>query len=288
MPISKNSIVWFLKLVRYPNLLIMAATQMLCAVWLTDFDVEVWNKTGLWLTILATLFIGAGGYIINDIFDMAADAINKPHKIFINQQNKNTAALAYYGLSVAGILLGLLAHWQVAVVCVAMVALLYMYSYVLKRTIIWGNLAVAIMSAATLLVVYPTVPQIHIGLLMVYASFAFFTTMVREAAKDIEDMEGDHSAGYTTLATHKGEYIAKKVVILEAILLLLCILSFAVWCLVHLKIWAFFYLIILTALPTVGLMLLLYWAKEKQHYTQASLVSKLIMLSGIISMYFIL
>lgn len=287
MSISTAKIVQFLKLVRYPNLLIMGATQVLCAVWLPLGDYSLQN-IGLWLTVLATLCIGAGGYIINDIFDMNADVVNKPNKVFITPENKNTFGLVYYGLSVAGILLGLLAHWLVGLLCLAMVVLLYFYSYKHKKTVFWGNLSVAIMSAVVLLIIIPVVPNIHKGLVIVYAAFAFFTTLVREAAKDIEDMDGDQSAGYLTLPVAKGSSVAKKLVLAETVLLLSCILGYAVWCLIHLKIWAFFYLIILTALPTIGLLLLVHWAKEKEHYTQASLLSKLIMLSGILSMYLIL
>ncbi len=289
MSFSTAKIVQFLKLVRYPNLLIMAVTQILCAIWLLPLgDGGDLQNIELWLTVVATLCIGAGGYIINDIFDMDADVVNKPQKVFITPKNKNRFGLIYYGLSVVGIILGLLAHWLVALVCLAMVVLLYFYSYKHKKTIFWGNLSVAIMSAAVLLVIIPIVPHIRTNLVIVYAAFAFFTTLVREATKDIEDMEGDRSAGYITLPVAKGSAVAKKLVLAETVLLLSCILGYAVWCLIHLKIWAFFYLVILTALPTIGLLLLVYWAKEKQHYTQASMLSKLIMLSGIISMYFIL
>ncbi len=289
MLLSTAKIVQFLKLVRYPNLLIMAATQILCAVWLLPLGVDGnLQNIELWLTITATLCIGAGGYIINDIFDMEADAINKPHKVFINQNNKNRLGLIYYGVSVAGIILGLLAHWIVALICLVMVVLLYFYSFKHKKIVFWGNLSVAIMSAAVLLVIVPVLPNIRTDLVLVYAAFAFFTTLMREATKDIEDVEGDRGANYITLPVAKGVAVAQKVVLAETVLLLLGILGFAAWCLIHLKIWAFFYLIILTAIPTVGLLLLVYWAKEKEHYGQASLLSKLIMLSGIISMYFIL
>lgn len=289
MSFSTAKIIQFLKLVRYPNLLIMAATQIMCALWLLPLgDSGNLLNAELWLTIAATLCIGAGGYIINDIFDMEADVVNKPQKVFITTENKNRLGQAYYGLSVAGVILGLLAHWIVALICLSMVILLYFYSYKHKKIVFWGNLSVAIMSAAVLLVIIPVVPDIRINLVVIYAAFAFFTTLVREATKDIEDVEGDRGAGYITLPVAEGIAIAKKVVLAETILLLLCILSYSAWCLIHLKIWAFFYLVILTALPTIGLLLLVYWAKEKQHYSQASMLSKLIMLSGIISMYFIL
>lgn len=288
MPNATNKIVPFLKLVRYPNLLIMAATQLLCAVWLTYHDAVVWYNGNFWFTLAATILIAAGGYIINDIFDFDADSINKPDKVIITTQNKQQMALAYYGISVLGILCGLAASVVIGLVCAAMVALLYRYSYKLKKTIFTGNIAVAVMSAMVLLILLLVFEKIEAFAVWIYAAFAFFTTLVREIAKDIEDLDGDKKANYPTLPVVKGKNVAKKIAVIETALLLLCIIAFAVWCIISLRVYAFFYLIIMTALPTIGLGLLLYWGQEKEHFSQASLLSKLIMISGIISMYFIL
>lgn len=266
----------------------MAVTQLLCALWLTPIETKVLSSLQLWLIILATLFIAAAGYIINDIFDLEADKVNKPEKAFINEENKSKYGLAYYGLSVLGILLGLAASVYIGLVCVAMVLLLYYYSYKLKKIVFWGNFSIAFMSATVLLIMQLAFPTIEAIALWVYALFAFFTTLVRELAKDIEDTKGDQTANYKTLPIAYGIRVAKNVVTIEAVLLLFCEIAFAVWCIINFKFFAFYYLIIMVVIPTVGLTLLLYWAKEKKHYSQASLTSKLIMLSGIISMYFIL
>lgn len=288
MPSRSIKIANFIKLVRYQNLLIMLATQILCAVWLTPSETVVWANISFWFAVLATLCIAAGGYIINDIFDFKADTINKPNKVIITVENKSNYGLAYYGVSVLGILFGLAASMYVGLVCAAMAILLYYYSYKLKKIVLWGNVSIAIMSAAVLLILLVIFPTIETFAIWIYAAFAFFTTLVREIAKDIEDIEGDKKANYLTLPITKGKVFAKKTAVALAVLLLVCILAFAIWCLVHFRIMAFYYLILFTALPTIGLALLLYWAKEKRHYSQASLLSKLIMLSGIISMYFIL
>ncbi len=288
MPSQSIKISAFIKVVRYPNLLIMAATQLLSAAWLTPDDAIVWQNISLWFALLATLCIAAGGYIINDIFDFEADTINKPDKVIITALNKSNFGLAYYGISVLGILFGLASSLYVGLICFVMVALLYFYSYKLKKTVLLGNIAIAVMSAVVLLVLLFIFPEIEIFAIWVYAAFAFFTTLVREIAKDIEDVEGDKKANYPTLPVVKGTSFAQKMAVAQAVLLLMCMLVFAIWCLLNIRLWAFYYLVIFTILPTVGLVLLLYWAKEKKHYSQASLLSKLIMLSGIISMYFIL
>jgi 4-hydroxybenzoate polyprenyltransferase len=288
MPSQSIKISAFIKVIRYPNLLIMAATQLLSAAWLTPDDAIVWENISLWFALLATLCIAAGGYIINDIFDFEADTVNKPDKVIISSQNKSNFGLAYYGISVLGILFGLASSLYVGLICFVMVALLYFYSYKLKKTVLLGNIAVAVMSATVLLILLFIFPEIETVAIWVYAAFAFFTTLVREITKDIEDVEGDKQANYPTLPVVKGTSFAKKIAVVQAILLLMCMLVFAIWCLLNLRLLAFYYLVIFTIIPTVGLVLLLYWAKEKKHYSQASLLSKLIMLLGIISMYFIL
>ena len=53
---------------------------------------------------LATLFIAAAGYIINDIQDVAIDRINKPNKTFIPAPFSQNSAFNYYlVLNISGV-----------------------------------------------------------------------------------------------------------------------------------------------------------------------------------------
>lgn len=282
-----STITLFFKLVRYPNLLIMAATQVFAAFCLSVEEFSPFTHAGFILTLLATLFIAAGGYIINDIFDAAADTVNKPAKTFITPANRNFFAQVYYGLSVVGVLLGLAANIVVGIICAVMAVLLYLYSYKLKKTVLLGNIAVAFMSAVTPGILIYILPNPSRSFIILYAGFAFITTLVREAVKDIEDEEGDRTAGYPTLPVVYGEAIAKKITVILAAAQVILLLVFAVWCLISLRLWAFYYLIALVAIPSVGLALLIFWAKDKDHYSQASLLCKLIMITGIASMYLV-
>lgn len=277
----------FLRLIRYPNLLIMGGTQWLCAAYLTEDPVALWKHSGFILTFFATILIGAGGYIINDIFDMEADQVNKPRKIFITPANKNLYAQVYYALNAAGVLLGLIAGWAVGLYCLAMAVLLFYYSFRLKKIMLWGNIAVAVMTASVLVIIGFAVPKVSGLYLAVYAGFAFLATIIREIIKDIEDMEGDGAVGDLTLPVLKGETGAKRTAFLFSSLLVAGEAAFAVWCLTQLKLYAFYYLALLVVIPTIGLALLIYWAQEKNHYSQASLGSKIIMVLGLLSMYFI-
>ena len=72
----------YLKLIRFPNLLIIVISQCIIQFGvLRVLEVQTsLDSLGFWLLVAATVFIAAGGYIINDIYDITADAINKPTK----------------------------------------------------------------------------------------------------------------------------------------------------------------------------------------------------------------
>mgnify|MGYP003419506498 CR=1 FL=1 len=73
----------FLKLIRYPNLLLLIFMQLLfrygflnlqgITLALTDFQFGI--------LVLSTALIAAAGYIINNIFDKETDLINNKNKL---------------------------------------------------------------------------------------------------------------------------------------------------------------------------------------------------------------
>jgi len=85
-----SRIIAFLKLIRLKNLIIVALTQLLIKFSLINPFVDnfILSSTQFYLLVLATVFITASGYIINDIYDVTTDAINKPEKIIVGK-NKN-------------------------------------------------------------------------------------------------------------------------------------------------------------------------------------------------------
>jgi 4-hydroxybenzoate polyprenyltransferase len=75
----------FLSIIRYPNLIMLALFQ--AVIWfylLEQYQVPKSVSDYIFIVhILATLFIAASGNIINDIYDLEIDQINKPHQIWI-------------------------------------------------------------------------------------------------------------------------------------------------------------------------------------------------------------
>jgi 4-hydroxybenzoate polyprenyltransferase len=119
-----------------------------------------------------------------------------------------------------------------------------------------------------------------------YAAFAFISSLIREAIKDIEDMQGDAKYGCRTMPIAWGVnatkvYIAVWLTVILALLgiLQVYVARFEWW-------WAMVYSIVFIIGPFVLIFLRLFKAKTQKDYHQLSNWTKLVMLTGILSMIF--
>ena len=108
----KSIAISYFRLLRIPNLIIVGVTQYIIYHLLisTSFTVHVisgsFNRLDLFLFILTTLCITAGGYIINDIYDIKTDKINKPLSRVINQRiSVKSGWFLYVSSTISGALL---------------------------------------------------------------------------------------------------------------------------------------------------------------------------------------
>ena len=103
----------FLKLIRFHNLSIIVLTQYLLQYLILIPAFEIIGLSPLLdhfhFSILAfsTVLIAAGGYIINDIYDIETDKINKKeNQIIGNSISSKSAFNYYYLLNFLGFLFG--------------------------------------------------------------------------------------------------------------------------------------------------------------------------------------
>jgi 4-hydroxybenzoate polyprenyltransferase len=199
----------FLQLIRWKNLLIVAMTQILVRYSLI-FDPPTHGVKHFALLVFTTLLIAAGGYIINDYFDVKIDRINKPHKVWIGKTISRRSALVVHQLfSAAGILLAFLIGWKAVLINVLSVWLLWFYASGFKKKPFIGNFVVAFLTAlviAEIALVYDPSNR----LIYMYAVFAFFINLIREIIKDMEDMKGDEAHGAKTLPILYGIHKTKE------------------------------------------------------------------------------
>ncbi|NJN35353.1 MAG: UbiA family prenyltransferase, partial [Saprospiraceae bacterium] len=151
-----NGMTPFFRLIRLPNLLIVALTQYLLQYIILVPELSrlgqppVLPRFEFFLLVFSTVLIAASGYIINDIEDIEIDRINKPeHKRIVGRVYPlNMSWLFYWTLVVLGFGISLyLALFindfvQLAIYPVA-VALLWAYSRWFKQQFLVGNLVVS-------------------------------------------------------------------------------------------------------------------------------------------------
>src|SRR6056297_1863155 len=103
----------FFKLIRWKNLILIALVQYLVKYALLLPFYESYQVTttlstlAFTLLVIATVCIAAGGYIINDIYDIETDKVNKPDKVIINKHISEKNALnLFIILNIIGVGLG--------------------------------------------------------------------------------------------------------------------------------------------------------------------------------------
>ena len=155
----------YLTLIRYKNLIFIAFVQLIIR---QTVLMPVLQKYGFeiapidlatWLLILSTMLIAAGGYVLNDYFDIKIDAINRPEKQIVNKTVSKTVAMRIYqALTGAGVVAGLAsAHFSqsytLAFIFVVVPGLLWFYSASYKRQFLTGNITISFAAALTVLIV---------------------------------------------------------------------------------------------------------------------------------------
>ncbi len=300
-------LVAFLKMVRLPNLIFIALTQILFhyAIYYPLFKdaVSINSTMEFFFLVAASVFIAAAGYIINDYFDINIDEVNKPDKMVVNKViNRRWALLWHLALSGLGLIFTALAvdvmrQWYLIIANIACVLLLWFYSTTFKRKLLIGNILISVLTSWTILVVffskfsfadaftYDGDNQVKFfRFAILYAAFAFLCTIIREAVKDVEDMHGDAKYGCTTMpivwgVTVSKVYTAVWLVILIALLLVVqvYVLQFGWWIPV-------IYCITFILVPLAVFFYKLNKAATTKDFSALSNTIKLVMLTGILSM----
>ena len=301
----------FLKLIRYKNLFMVLLTIVLTKYVVIDSFTSAISDFQFILLVISILCITAGGYIINDIFDIKADKINKPTKVYIeNTISKKNAFLAYILLSLLGLVLGIYASYikeniSYSIFFISTIILLYWYSKSLKRIAVIGNLVIAFLTALTIFIVFvfeikntntafnlvEAISNFFISIsitisIFIYIIFAFFMTFIREVIKDIEDVKGDYALQMKTLPILIGVKRTKNIALLIASLVFVFILFILKEELLQLPI-LLWYTILFIILPFTWFLYKLYNSKTKKEFHLLSNLLKIIMFFGVLSMLLI-
>ncbi|HMT75591.1 MAG TPA: geranylgeranylglycerol-phosphate geranylgeranyltransferase [Chitinophagaceae bacterium] len=296
----------FLKMIRLPNLIFMALTQVLfqfCIYQpLYKGNIPEGDLRSFILLLFASLFIAAAGYIINDYFDINIDEVNKPGKMVVDKVINRRWALAWHlMLSTTGLLLTFLAlpfaeKWYLVLANIVCVWLLWFYSVSFKKNLLIGNIVIAALTSWTILIIFFSKVNLtdafdaaHLRffrLAVMYAGFAFVISLIREAIKDMEDIAGDVKYGCRTMPIVWGINATKVYVAVWLIVLIAALLVLQVYVL-QFKWWlSVLYCLATIVAPLVLILVRLKKANTAGAFHHLSNLTKLVMLTGILSMLF--
>lgn len=275
----------FLKVIRFPNLVIIGFTQYMTAVFLVGDTSEGISRlfdTNLFLLVLSTVFIAAAGYIINDYYDVKIDFINKPKRVVVGRILKRRGVMVAHSiLNFIGISIAFYLSIWVGLISISAAFFLWWYSNQLKRLPFIGNFFIGVLTGASIFLVGVYYQQ-QVYLINTYAFFAFSITLIREIVKDMEDLKGDADFGCRTLPVLFG--IRKTKVFVYILIAAFIFIMFYLASRLGNQTLIIYFLILL--LPILHFLFLLVKADTVRHFRSISNYCKIIMLSGILSMAF--
>ena len=303
-----------LRLVRWSNLLFLAALVWLMEKWVAVpiLDKAAFGEQLPWyvlvLLIIATVLIAAGGYVINDYFDVKIDRINRPDEVIVTRSiSKPVAMQLSLWLSGIGIVCGiivaiLLRSWTLGILFILVPGLLWFYSSSYKRLFMVGNLIIALLAALTPLLVamanmailrlryetilpYISLPHDLYAWLGGFALFAFLLTWIREIIKDMQDQMGDRELECHSMPIVWGEKWT-KVFVTFLVVLTIAIIGHLWWHVLPFPTnWNSLstrYIALGIIIPMLSILWLLWAAKIPSDYKTCQQVVKLTMLLGML------
>jgi 4-hydroxybenzoate polyprenyltransferase len=310
----------FFKLIRWHNLIIVILTMVLIRYAILEpligkIEVTLYSLAGSakymtlqtpWndflILVVATVLITAGGYVINDYFDIRTDLINRAEIIVGTSIPRRQALMLHNILNITGVAAGFYVSAKTGYLWLGSIfllvsGLLYFYSATYKRQFLVGNILVALMTAMV-----PMIVVVFEGMVLYqfyavnavktpdfsfifywvagFSVFAFITTLSREIIKDIEDFEGDIAYGRNTVPVVLG-IIPSKILTIVLIIITL-IMLYAVWYFFLSDYITLVYISALVALPLVYIIYLLIKTHSRKHMHSASNLMKYVMLAGIL------
>jgi 4-hydroxybenzoate polyprenyltransferase len=233
----KSPLVNWLALVRWPN-----ALMVMGILWLVRWGITlpIAGENALPWPLYLMLSLGmaaltAAGNIYNDLQDLEADAINKPHRPLASGAiGADQARNGFYAAAAASIALSAWPAWhidQLRLLFFPAFGLLMLVKYAedFKGRPLLGNLIIAFMSGMVVLMpaFFDLLPlesvegapyrQSALQVMIAYASFSFFTTLSRELVKTLEDVPGDLQQGYRTAAVAWGTLLTRMLAVVAVV-----------------------------------------------------------------------
>ncbi|MDB2658258.1 MAG: geranylgeranylglycerol-phosphate geranylgeranyltransferase [Flavobacteriaceae bacterium] len=275
-----------LSVVRGYNILVLVIAQYLASIYIFSpkksipsvlFDLH------LLFVVFATVCVVAGGYIINNFYDIKADKINRPYKSGLDSYVKQETILSiYFFLNIIGVISGFLVSWKAALFFVVYIFSIWFYSHKLKRYPLTGLMSASLLTILPFFVIFVYFKNFS-NIIFVHAVFLFLIIMVRELIKDLENMRGAVASNYKTFPVAYGERNTK----LLSIVILFLALFTVIILLNHpaISFMKYYFYLVAVSLIIIGAVLLK--SSKKEEYTILHTTLKILLLIGVFSLVFI-
>ncbi len=275
----KSYIYPFLKLIRTGNLAIIFLSQYLINYFILQNKSQFYPFDWDFLLLsLATVFVAAAGYIINDYYDIKIDMINHPERITIGKNfTRRWAIIFHIHFNFFALIIGFFLGFKILVILIGSIFLLWLYSNQLKRMPFFGNIVVALLIVMSIFLVCVFRNSVPLNAVF-FMIFAFLINLVREVVKDMEDIKGDAKFSCRTLPIVWG---IRKTKYLLYFIIGIFIGFYLIWE-IRFNSFKFLYLDYCILVLTFGFTCLLAFADSKNNFQKLSLILKIIMVIGIV------
>jgi 4-hydroxybenzoate polyprenyltransferase len=272
-------------IIRSPNLVFIFLSQIIIyfkvivpLAILAQLHTVITNSD-IFILALSTTLIAAGGYIINDYFDVKIDEINKPSRVTVELQFKRRHIMfAHIILDIIAVLITIplalkAGHISLIGIPLISILMLVLYSAYFKRKPLSGNLIVAALTALTVytpaLYEFNIFHRVSMESITIIAIYAFCLTLMREIVKDLEDLKGDEADGCRTFPIVFGINHSKNLLYLLATLFFIFnsyIISF-----LH-----YFYQAFFVGLLNIAMIMFVYYLWKANKHIQLKFLSRLL------------
>ena len=272
--------------VRGYNILVIALAQYLASIYILAPNLplrQVIFDVNLFVIVIASAMVIAGGYIINNFYDAEKDLINKPRKSMLDRLVSQRFKLTtYFVLNFMAVIAASYVSFRAVFFFSSYIFGIWLYSHKLKRIPFLGNFVSATLAITPFFVVFVYYKNFE-TVIFVHAVFLFLLILAREMIKDLENLSGDIAQNYRTIPIIYGAKTSKVIVSLLILLTLLpsllLILRFDVG-------YMNFYFVICILLLVLFIFLLIK-AETKKDYVWLHNILKLIIVVGVFSILLI-
>ncbi len=300
----------YFRLFRVVNLLIMALIMYFFRFFLFESALGFENIASplseLQFGMLVGMFVllAAGGYALNDYYDIGMDEINNPEKTVLRKKLPLSAGQNWFFiLTAAGLVIGFILAFMLKATSlyfmpVFIAALYWFYTTKYKREFLSGNLVVSFMAALNVGIIYiyyimafikvGTLPVIMMpyinAVTIVFAVFAFYLTFIREVVKDIPDIKGDQEFECSNFPIKLGIKRTKIILLILSFAFIAALAYFAYYSYDTKRSYLMYYILILLIPYWIFIIRNLWKAADNKDFKDLALMLKVYMVAGVFSL----